>query len=120
MYFLILSLNVKPSEDYHGGIGSQPLEVSIEKQRTNLDNNDMRTEILMEELRTNLNNNGIGVTEANGVPVPEVNLMTPNNSGMLTDETALTIASILWQEEIVVSYEYKEILCTKILLRVEL
>lgn len=94
MYFLILSLNVKPSEDYHGGIGSQPLEVSIEKQRTNLDNNDMRTEILMEELRTNLNNNGIGVTEANGVPVPEVNLMTPNNSGTLTAETALTIASM--------------------------
>lgn len=70
-----------PSEDHHSGIGSQPLEVSIEKQRTNLDNIDMRTEILMEELRTNLNNNGIGITEANGVPVPEVNLMTPNNSG---------------------------------------
>lgn len=84
---------VKPSEDYHSGIGSQPMEVSIEKQRTKFDNNDMRTEILMEELRTNLKNNG-GASEANGVPGPEVNVMTPNNSGKLTAETASSIDSM--------------------------
>lgn len=66
---------MKPFEDFHSGVGSQPLGVSIEKQRANVVNNDIPTEILMEELRANLMNNGTGLAEVNL-------LVTPGNSGI--------------------------------------
>ncbi|KAL1825235.1 hypothetical protein ACET3Z_012013 [Daucus carota] len=56
-----------PHGDYHTGVSSQPSEISIEKQRNTLENNEMPTEILMEELRNNLKNFGIGAASANGV-----------------------------------------------------
>ncbi|XP_059458695.1 sister chromatid cohesion 1 protein 1 [Corylus avellana] len=62
-----------PFEDFHSGVGSQSLGVSIEKQRANVVNNDIPTEILMEELRANLMNNGTGLAEVNL-------LVTPGNS----------------------------------------
>ncbi|KAE7996575.1 hypothetical protein FH972_001286 [Carpinus fangiana] len=62
-----------PFEDFHSGVGSRSLGVSIEKQRANVVNNDIPTEILMEELRANLMNNGTGLAEANL-------LVTPGNS----------------------------------------
>ncbi|KAF8397227.1 hypothetical protein HHK36_016137 [Tetracentron sinense] len=64
----------RPLEDFHSGVGSEPLGVSIEKQRTNLDNFEVPPEILIEELRTNLKNTGMPVNEANL-------LVTPGNSG---------------------------------------
>jgi hypothetical protein len=67
---------VKPFEEFHSGVGSQSLGVSIEKQRTNVVNNGIPTEILMDELRANLMNNGMRVAEANL-------LVTPGNSGMM-------------------------------------
>ncbi|XP_062157140.1 sister chromatid cohesion 1 protein 1 [Alnus glutinosa] len=62
-----------PFEEFHSGVGSQSLGVSIEKQRTNVVNNGIPTEILMDELRANLMNNGMRVAEANL-------LVTPGNS----------------------------------------
>lgn len=75
---------VKPFEDFHSRVDSLSKGVSIEKQRADAHNNEMRPEILMEELRNNLRNNGLGVNEANGVSEYNANLMTtPGNSGML-------------------------------------
>lgn len=65
----------KPYEDVHGGLGSHSLGVSIEKQRTNVNVNEIPTEVLMEELRNNLVNDGVRVNEANV-------MVTPGNSGM--------------------------------------
>lgn len=59
----------------HGGLGSHSLGVSIEKQRTNVNVNEIPTEVLMEELRNNLVNDGVRVNEANV-------MVTPGNSGM--------------------------------------
>ncbi|KAG5533540.1 hypothetical protein RHGRI_027657 [Rhododendron griersonianum] len=63
-----------PYEDVHGGLGSHSLGVSIEKQRTNVNVNEIPTEVLMEELRNNLVNDGVRVNEANV-------MVTPGNSG---------------------------------------
>ncbi|KAH7839187.1 hypothetical protein Vadar_000896 [Vaccinium darrowii] len=61
-------------EDMHGGLGSQSFGVSIEKQRTNVNVNEIPTEVLMEDLRNNFVNNGVRVNEANV-------MVTPGNSG---------------------------------------
>lgn len=68
-------LLLKPYEDVHGGLGSNSLGVSIEKQRTNVNVNEIRTEVLMEELRNNLVKDGVRVHDANV-------MVTPGNSGM--------------------------------------
>uniref|UniRef100_A0A2N9IX06 Rad21/Rec8-like protein N-terminal domain-containing protein n=1 Tax=Fagus sylvatica TaxID=28930 RepID=A0A2N9IX06_FAGSY len=62
-----------PFEDFHSGVGSESLGVPIEKQRRNLVNNDLPTEILMDGLRANLKKNGVRVGESNL-------LVTPGNS----------------------------------------
>ncbi|XP_050249298.1 sister chromatid cohesion 1 protein 1 [Quercus robur] len=62
-----------PFEDFHSGVGSESLGAPIEKQRRNIVNNDIPTEILMDELRANLMNNGVRVGEANL-------MVTPGNS----------------------------------------
>ncbi|KAF7132590.1 hypothetical protein RHSIM_Rhsim09G0179600 [Rhododendron simsii] len=67
-------LLLKPYEDVHGGLGSNSLGVSIEKQRTNVNVNEIRTEVLMEELRNNLVKDGVRVHDANV-------MVTPGNSG---------------------------------------
>ncbi|XP_057980091.1 sister chromatid cohesion 1 protein 1 [Malania oleifera] len=59
-------------EDFHGGAGLR--STSIEKQRANLEYNEIPAESLVEELKTNLLNTGVGVTEANV-------MVTPGNSG---------------------------------------
>ena len=87
-------LDMKPHGDYHTGVSSQPSEISIEKQRNTLENNEMPTEILMEELRNNLKNfgigaasaNGVSATKASGVPAAKASMISPSNSGMLTAE----------------------------------
>ncbi|PSS32518.1 Sister chromatid cohesion 1 protein [Actinidia chinensis var. chinensis] len=63
-----------PFEDFHSGLGSQSLGVSIEKLRKNLNVNELPNEFLMEELRSNLVNNGVREAEANV-------MVTPGNSG---------------------------------------
>ncbi|KAB1217653.1 Sister chromatid cohesion 1 protein 1 [Morella rubra] len=63
----------KPFEEFHSGVGSKSLGISIEKQRTYVVNNDIPTEILMEELRANLTNNGGMIAEA-------TMMVTPGNS----------------------------------------
>ncbi|GFY83485.1 Rad21/Rec8-like family protein [Actinidia rufa] len=63
-----------PFEDFHSGLGSQSLGVSIEKLRKNLNVNELPNEFLMEELRSNLVNNGVREDEANV-------MVTPGNSG---------------------------------------
>ncbi|PHT80049.1 hypothetical protein T459_18101 [Capsicum annuum] len=56
-----------PFEHFQGGIGSPSKGISIEKQRANLNNNEIPPEILMENLRANLTNMGLHPTEADGV-----------------------------------------------------
>ncbi|PHU15805.1 hypothetical protein BC332_17010 [Capsicum chinense] len=56
-----------PFEHFQGGIGSPSKGISIEKQRANLNNNEISPEILMENLRANLTNMGLHPTEADGV-----------------------------------------------------
>ncbi|KAK9283481.1 hypothetical protein L1049_011727 [Liquidambar formosana] len=65
-----------PFEDFHSGVGSQSLGLSIEKQRANFDNNEVPAEVFMEELRTNLVNTGARVTEIQANP-----MVTPGSSG---------------------------------------
>ena len=67
---------MKPFEDFHSGVGSESLGVPIEKQRRNLVNNDLPTEILMDGLRANLKKNGVRVGESNL-------MVTPGNSGKM-------------------------------------
>ncbi|XP_059627076.1 sister chromatid cohesion 1 protein 1 [Cornus florida] len=55
-----------PFEEIHSGVGSQSLGVSVEKQRTVINDNDIPSEIFVGELRTNPMNNG---------------MVTPGNSG---------------------------------------
>ncbi|GFY82084.1 Rad21/Rec8-like family protein [Actinidia rufa] len=63
-----------PSEDFHSGIGSQSLGVSIEKLRKTVNVNELPNEFFIEELRSNLMNNGVRAAEANV-------MVTPRNSG---------------------------------------
>ncbi|XP_057510038.1 sister chromatid cohesion 1 protein 1-like isoform X1 [Actinidia eriantha] len=63
-----------PSEDFHSGIGSQSLGVSIEKLRKTVNVNELPNEFFIEELRSNLVNNGVRVAEVNV-------MVTPRNSG---------------------------------------
>ncbi|KAG8644865.1 sister chromatid cohesion 1 protein 1 [Manihot esculenta] len=62
-----------PFEDFHSGIGSQSMGVSIEKQRKAVVDDEIPMENLMGELRTNIMDNSRKITEAN--------LVTPGNSG---------------------------------------
>ena len=72
---------LKPFEDFHSGVGSPPMRISVEKQRAN---NEMPPEVLIDELRNNLRNNVFGVVDTNGVSASKLNLMaTPGNSSML-------------------------------------
>lgn len=66
---------MKPFEDFHSGIGSQSMGVSIEKQRKAVVDDEIPMENLMGELRTNIMDNSRKITEAN--------LVTPGNSGKL-------------------------------------
>ncbi|KAI5648606.1 hypothetical protein M9H77_34611 [Catharanthus roseus] len=77
---LMTLLNMKPFEDWHGGIGSQPLEGSIEKLRANRNNNSVPPEILMQGL-TKKANGDVSLPEANGFNFNKNNLMsTPADS----------------------------------------
>lgn len=73
---------VQTFEDYDMGAGPQSRRISIERQRTMVDDNNEPPERLMEMLRYNLRSKGLGAKETNGVGTSKSNPMaSPANSG---------------------------------------